>query len=159
MKTSVTVRFFKVEKNHNTAPDFEVALQTVFASGVKASQREKDVFGQILRLERLKKDNTFWAGEIVRKQIGDIPPEANDNGLQKLSVSEGGGIGHCIALHSGIAWLCKVSLCNLTTGWFQLIGYLHTLRNLTRPTTTELIQWCVKTHGPNTTQACQLNLW
>jgi hypothetical protein len=95
--------FFKVEKNHNTAPDFEIALKTVFASGSKASEREKEVLGQILRLERLDRDNTFFAGEIVRKQTGDIPPEANDNGLQRLSVSEGGGIGHCIAFRYSVA--------------------------------------------------------
>ncbi|MEO1346434.1 MAG: hypothetical protein AAFV74_20015 [Pseudomonadota bacterium] len=99
----VTVRFFKIERVHETAPDLEVALQSAFASADKASDREREVFGQTLRLERLTKDNTFFDGEIVRKQTGDIPPEANDNGLQKLSVSEGGGIGHCIAFRYSVA--------------------------------------------------------
>lgn len=99
----VTVRFFKIEKNHGSAPDLDAALKNAFSSGGKASVREKGVNGDTLRLERLAKDNSFYDGEIVRKQTGDMPPEANDEGLTKLSVSEGGGIGHCIAFRYSIA--------------------------------------------------------
>ena len=41
----VTVRFFKIEKIHNSAPDLEVALKNVFATGSKASEREKTSLG------------------------------------------------------------------------------------------------------------------
>ena len=43
----VTVRFFKIERVHDSAPDLEVALQSAFGSGQKASDREKDVVGEI----------------------------------------------------------------------------------------------------------------
>lgn len=122
----VTVRFFKIEKVHDTAPNLEVALQNVFASGEKASLREKNVVGQILRMERLKNDNTFVEGEVVRKQIGDIPPEANDDGLQKLSVSEGGGIGHCIAFrYSPALQVLAIQFDNRAVSVNRLLMYLR----------------------------------
>lgn len=124
---SVTVKFFKIQKIHESAPDLEVALQNAYESGNKASEREKDVLGHTLRLERLEKDNTFFDGEVVRKQTGDIPPEANDAGLQKLSVSKGGGIGHCIAFrYSNALQALAIQFDNRAVSVNRLLAYLKT---------------------------------
>lgn len=123
---NVTVRFFKIEKVHGSAPDLEVALQNAYSSGGKACEREKSVVGHTLRLERLAQDNTFYDGEIVRKQTGDIPPEANDNGLQKLAVSEGGGIGHCIAFRYSVALQAiAIQFDNRAVSINRLLAYLR----------------------------------
>ncbi len=123
---TVTVRFFKIEKVHHSAPDLEVVLQNAHASGEKASEREKDIFGHTLRLERLTQDNTFYDGEIVRKQTGDIPPEANDVGLQRLSVSAGGGIGHCIAFrYSSALKSLAIQFDNRAVSVNRLLAYLR----------------------------------
>lgn len=122
----ITVRFFKVEKVHDSAPDLEVALQNALNSAEKAFGREKNVLGHTLRLERLVKDNTFFDGEIVRKQTGDIPPEANDSGLQKLAVTEGGGIGHCIAFRYCVALqTIAIQFDNRAVSVNRLLAYLR----------------------------------
>ncbi|MBR9766513.1 MAG: hypothetical protein GYB53_24100 [Rhodobacteraceae bacterium] len=95
--SKVTVRFFHVGKAGKNVPDLEKALWAAHALSDKASGRERVVEGHVLRLERLADYGEYTAGEIVRKQTGDIPPEANSEGLARLSVSEGGGLGHCIA--------------------------------------------------------------
>lgn len=123
---NVTVRFFKIEKIHESSPDLEIALQNAYSSGEKASERERLVSGQTLRLERLAKDNTFYDGEIVRKQTGDIPPEANDDGLQRLAVSEGGGIGHCIAFrYSAALQVMAIQSDNRAVSVNRLLLYLR----------------------------------
>lgn len=122
----VTVRFFKIEKIHESAPDLEVALQDAYAVGPKACEREREVVGHTLRLERLKKDSMFYDGEIVRKQTEDIPPEAIDDGLQKLSVSEGGGIGHCIAFRYSVALQAlAIQFDNRAVSVNRLLAYLR----------------------------------
>ncbi len=68
----ITIKFFKIYKLRPDSPNFNDALARIFAFGSKASEREKDVFGQTLRLERLVKNDDFFDGEIVRKQTGDM---------------------------------------------------------------------------------------
>jgi hypothetical protein len=50
-----------------------------------------------VRIERLAPDGSFRDGDIVRRQSSNLPPEANDAGLIPLPVSQGGGLGHCVA--------------------------------------------------------------
>lgn len=121
----VTVRFFRIEKIHQSAPDLEVALRNAFNSGDDAKDREKSIAGQTLRLERLEKDNMFYDGEIVRKQVGDMPPEANDAGLTRLPVSAGGGIGHCIAFRYSIATqVIAIQFDNRSVSINKVMAYL-----------------------------------
>ncbi len=122
----VTARFFRLEKIHQSAPAVENALQAAFNAGRTASEREKQVFGHTLRLERFSPDNTFYDGEIVRKQTTDIPPEANDAGLQKLSVSAGGGIGHCIAFrYNAPLQVLAIQFDNRAVSVNRLLAYLR----------------------------------
>jgi hypothetical protein len=63
-----------------------------------AHAREKNVNAGfpipiIIRLESLALQNNFYSGELIRKQVSNIPPEANDSGLTPISLSEGGGLG------------------------------------------------------------------
>jgi hypothetical protein len=41
----------------------------------------------------LQTRNDFVFGELIRKQIANIPPEANDDGLSPIRLSDGGGLG------------------------------------------------------------------
>lgn len=121
----VTVRFFKINKGNNQSPSFEEALQEVFSSAPMASDREKFVSDQTYRLERLTQNVKFYDGEVVRKQVGDIPPEANDAGLQKLSLSEGGGIGHCIAFRYSAGLSCiAIQFDNRAVSINRLLAYI-----------------------------------
>ena len=73
----------------------------------------------------MTQDQTFFDGEIVRKQTEDIPPEANDKGLQELAVSEGGGIGHCIAFrYSAAIQTIAVQFDNRKVSVNRLLDYL-----------------------------------
>ena len=121
----ITVRFFKIEKIHQSAPDLEAALLGVFNSGDSSSDRERSIHGQTLRLERLTEDNSFYDGEIVRKQVADMPPEANNSGLTKLPVSPGGGIGHCIAFrYSVTTQVIAIQFDNRTVSINKFLAYL-----------------------------------
>ena len=125
LEKRVTVRFFRVRKSHQSSPTFEVALQNVFSSADKAFERERHAVGQIYRLERLRQEGSFFDGEIVRKQTEGIPPEANDAGLSKLSVSEGGGLGHCIAFrYSSAVQVLAIQYDNRAVSINRLIDYL-----------------------------------
>lgn len=97
MDRTVTVRFFKVTKTHPAGPTFERALRDTFGLGGQAHERERQAHGRTLRLERLTDTRGFLAGEIVRKQTENIPPEASNAGLSPLAMQEGGGLGHCVA--------------------------------------------------------------
>lgn len=122
----VTVRFFKIEKANPAAPDLDAALNAAFGLGQSAAERERSVFDQTLRLERLDADQTFYAGEIVKKQTVDIPPEANNEGLQKLSLSEGGGVGHCIAFRYSVALqTIAIQFDNRKVSINRLLAYLR----------------------------------
>ncbi|MEM0948373.1 MAG: DUF6731 family protein [Pseudomonadota bacterium] len=122
----VTVRFFKIEKAHQNAPDLDAALKAAFELGDKAADRERQVFDQTLRLERLSTDQTFYAGEVVKKQTDDIPPEANDNGLERLTLSEGGGVGHCIAFRYSVALRAlAIQFDNRKVSVNRLLAYLR----------------------------------
>lgn len=122
---NITVRYFKVVKIHHSAPDLDVALRGALQAGATAHNREREVAGQTFRLERLIQDNTFYDGEVVRKQTGDMPPEANDDGLQRLSISEGGGIGHCVAFRYSVAYqVIAIQFDNRAVSVNRLLAYL-----------------------------------
>lgn len=71
-------------------------MQSAFALGVPY-QRERNInegFPDpiIVRLEQLEIDHDFVSGEVIRKQIDNIPAEANDDGLTPIVLSDNGGL-------------------------------------------------------------------
>lgn len=97
MDNSITAKYFRVT-GEGTAPLFVNILTELFALAI--GDREIDINpGQnnplIIRLERLDTSRSdFVTGELTRKQIIDIPAEANDAGLQPVQLSQGGGLAY-----------------------------------------------------------------
>lgn len=99
MDNSLTLKFFRVDKTYGHGISFEQALNGAFALGTPV-QREKNINAGfpdpiIVRLEQLaaNNDNDFISGELIRKQIDNIPPEANDDGLVPIQLANGAGLG------------------------------------------------------------------
>jgi hypothetical protein len=126
MDNRITARFFRVISTHDAAPKFEDALEAAIQSGNTPKARERDVGpNAIVRLERLSMDGSFLDGEIVRRQMINFPPEANDAGLVRLPLSEGGGIGHCVAFRYNIGLkVIAIQFDNRAVG--RLLEYLKT---------------------------------
>lgn len=128
MDKKITVRFFKVSKNHKSAPALEAALKNALQSGATASKRQRNVYGNIIRLERLVQNGTFWDGEVVRKQAENIPPEAHDEGLTALALKEGGGLGHPIAFrYSPSLSVLAMQFDNRAVSVNKLMAYLQAI--------------------------------
>lgn len=100
MDNTVTAKFFRVT-GEAAAPEFVAHLDTIFAKALV--DRESDINPGtnnpvIVRLERLAHDDAdYVTGELIRKQVRNIPPEANDEGLEPIELSEGGGLGYSSA--------------------------------------------------------------
>jgi len=97
MDNSLTLKFLRVTPAHPHSITFNAALDTALALG-SPHEREKDINAGfpdaiIVRLERLQTQNNFVFGELIRKQMSNIPPEANDEGLSPIQLSDGGGLG------------------------------------------------------------------
>lgn len=104
MDNLVTGKFFIVRPEDNHAPNFLELLRGI--RGRDLTDREVDINPGvdnpiIVRLERLDdEDNGFVTGELIRKQTENIPPEANNNGLEPIELSEGGGLAYSSAFVS-----------------------------------------------------------
>lgn len=88
MDNSLTLKFLRVTLAHPHGTAFHTALETALSLG-DPHDREKNVNAGmpdpiIIRLERLQPRNDFISGELIRKQISNIPPEANDDGLTPI---------------------------------------------------------------------------
>jgi hypothetical protein len=97
MDNSITLKFLRVTSAHAHGIAFEAALQNAIALG-DPHQREKNINAGfpdpiIVRLERLHTRNDFVFGELIRKQVANIPLEANDEGLSPIQLSDGAGLG------------------------------------------------------------------
>jgi hypothetical protein len=97
MDNSLTLKFLRVTPAYAHGIAFHTALETAFALG-DPHQRERNINAGmpdaiIIRLERLRLHNNFVYGELIRKQISNIPPEANDDGLTPIQLSDGAGLG------------------------------------------------------------------
>tara|TARA_R110002110_G_scaffold415323_1_gene649213 strand:- start:1634 stop:2524 length:891 start_codon:yes stop_codon:yes gene_type:complete len=100
MDNTVTAKFFIVKPQNGHSPVLESELSRII--GLDRPAREGDIGGAnaavIVRLERLDaSDNGYITGELVRKQTENIPPEANNDGLTPIELSEGGGLGYSSA--------------------------------------------------------------
>lgn len=97
MDNLVTAKYFQVSGEQNT-PDIIDVFSNLNASELK--DREKDInpgeqYPIIVRLERLEGEKDgFVVGELIRKQTQNLPPEASDDGLQPITLSEGGGLAY-----------------------------------------------------------------
>lgn len=123
MDSIITVRYFQVEKAVASAPDFEVALETAFDLGPSPIDRQRSIKNDVvLRLERFKTSGAFIAGEAVRVQTDNIPPEAKDTGLVPLNI---GGLGHAVAFryHPDLE-VIAVQFDNRSVSIGKLIDYL-----------------------------------
>lgn len=128
MDSKITVRFFRITKNHQAAPDFEAALQNALAAGQTAAARQRNINGSIIRLERLAANGTCWDGEIVRKQTQNIPPAADDDGLTPLVLNDGSGLGHSIAFrYSPGVQVLAIQFDNRAVSVNRLVAYLRAI--------------------------------
>jgi hypothetical protein len=97
MDNSLTLKFLRVTNAHAHGVAFHTALETAMALGDHHARERNVNAGMpdpiIVRLERLQSRNDFISGELIRKQISNIPPEANDDGLTPIRLTEGGGLG------------------------------------------------------------------
>jgi hypothetical protein len=126
MDNRITVRFFRVSRTHDAAPHFADALEAAMQSGNTPKARERDIGPNVIvRIERFSRDGTFIDGEIVRRQMINFPPEANDAGLVRPPLSEGGGIGHCVAFRYNIGLrVIGIQFDNRAVSVGRLLAYL-----------------------------------
>lgn len=127
MDNRISIRFFRVLPVHESAPPFETALDSAFQSGDAPIHREREIVpGVLVRLERLTTDGSFTDGEIVRRQMTNFPPEANDDGLIPLPLSRGGGLGHCVAFrYSPALQVIAIQFDNRAVSVGRLLEYLR----------------------------------
>lgn len=97
MDNSLTLKFVRVTTAYAHGIPFHTALETAMALGDPPTRERNINAGMpdpiIVRIERLRSRNDFVSGELIRKQVSNIPPEANDGGLTPIQLSEGGGLG------------------------------------------------------------------
>ncbi len=98
MDNAVTLKFFRVERSYAHCIDFEQALREALGVGSTPASREQNINAGgpklIVRLERLTGNGKpYVAGEMIRKQVANIPPEANEAGLTRLQLNQGSGLG------------------------------------------------------------------
>jgi hypothetical protein len=75
MDRLVNVRFFRVEGLRNDAPSFSAALSRIAA--MPLPDREVEIAEEvIIRLERLIPADGLLSGELIRRQIANLPPHA-----------------------------------------------------------------------------------
>ena len=96
MDRAITLKFLRVTKAYDHCLEFEDSLSTAFRLGAP-HQREKNINKGfidpiIIRLERLATQQDFVFGEVIRKQVDNIPPEAQDDGLVPIVLSDNGGL-------------------------------------------------------------------
>lgn len=94
---TITLKFLRVNLANAHSTPFVAALNACIALGAP-STRERNVNAGfpdpiIVRLESLEVQNDFLSGELIRKQVANIPPEANDDGLSPIQLSDGAGLG------------------------------------------------------------------
>lgn len=129
MDNTITARFMRVRKAHPHNMSFPDALAAAIDLG-DLHHREKNISINatplIVRLERLVKRGDYVFGELIRKQISNIPPEANDAGLSPIRLRDGGGLGLSSAFRYHIptqVLLIQSNAQAVTYG--RLIDYLH----------------------------------
>lgn len=98
MDSRIAARFFRVSPKPENAPDFADLL---LAEAQKSrADRERDIGGNILlRVEQCEADGDFVSGDLCRKQVLNLPPEAGPDGLTATILPEGKGHGHLAAFH------------------------------------------------------------
>ncbi len=94
---TVRAKFFKLYPYDDKTPLFENVLSKIFEIPTSVEREQELADGSVFRLESLSNDNTYLEGEIIRKQTANMPPEANDDGLIILPLSDGGGLAHSVA--------------------------------------------------------------
>ena len=105
MDSRITIKFFRISNENGIGPAFEDVLLNIIQAAPTPKERKKEINPEVvIRLERLNDDKVYLSGEVVRKQIANIPQEANDDGLTPLKLTDGAGLGHSIAFcyHKGL---------------------------------------------------------
>ena len=98
LDSRITAKFFRINSENGAAPAFEAAMKNIINAAQTPKGREKELGPEVvIRLERLTEEQNYICGEVVRKQVANIPQEANDDGLTPLALSDGAGLGHSIA--------------------------------------------------------------
>lgn len=94
MDRVVTAKYSIVSLPEPGMPDFPQLLSDLYAIG-RPVDRERDLGDDVyVRVERLEHRGDFLVGEMCRKQVVGIPPEANDDGLDPVRLRDGSGLGH-----------------------------------------------------------------
>ena len=98
MDNLVTLKFFRVLPANGHTPVFADALATIGV--LDLPDREQNLNpgvgnDTIVRLEQYEAgQDGMISGEFIRKQVSGIPPEATDDGLAPIELSDGGGLGY-----------------------------------------------------------------
>lgn len=96
MDATVTAKFFRVIKPEMAAPNTEKVLRDLGA--LDLVERQIDIGESVvMRLENLEEDAGYLSGQFCRKQMINLPPTADDAGLEPMVLGEGKGLGHVAA--------------------------------------------------------------
>lgn len=83
MDQKIVAVFYEVQPKNDAVPDFDAALNSVYARGVEPGERELQISEDVtVRLERLNSHGDWMEGEMTRIQVDNIPHEALPHGLQ-----------------------------------------------------------------------------
>jgi hypothetical protein len=107
-------------------------MTTAFALG-PPKLRERDInkgFPDpiIIRLERLDTQHDVLFGEVIRKQVDNIPAEATDAGLTPIVLSDNGGLALSSAFRYHIPTsVLLIQAANLAVSQNRLLLYLKSI--------------------------------
>lgn len=94
MDRLVTAKFWRIEKANDDVPSFSACLRAIAKRPL--SEREDKIGNTyLMRLERLEEEGSFLAGEFVRRQIENIPPNAKTGvPMEPLKLGSDGSLAH-----------------------------------------------------------------
>ncbi len=90
------VSYFQIAAPSEDARRLSHALLEI--GTLPVARRERTLTqGALFRLERIEEQDRFVLGDFTRRQMTDIPPEAQEHGLAELNLQEGSGLGRSSA--------------------------------------------------------------
>lgn len=90
------VSYFQITTPSDEARRFGHLLLDIGSLPIAGRERRLSQ-GALFRLERIEEQDRFILGDFTRRQMTDIPPEAQEHGLTELPLQDGSGLGHSAA--------------------------------------------------------------
>lgn len=131
--SKVSVRYYRVFKQDDSAPDLHKVLKKISKKDLK--KRERKIGDQnepsTVRLENFQKGTNNFFGEIVKIDTDNWPMEVDDDGLKALEIDGNLGYSICFAYNKKLAVIAiQFNPTIISIG--RLSQYLQTLNSLAK---------------------------